>query len=69
MQALKSETAMNYRKRIVRDPHAIGVEPVFKGMRVTLRTVSASLAELDTQAARQESRQRHLQVMTRRVSS
>ncbi len=36
---------MNYNDRIVRDPHIVGGEPVFKGTRVTLRTVLASLAE------------------------
>lgn len=36
---------MNYRERIVRDPHIVGGESVFKGTRVTLRTVLASLAE------------------------
>jgi uncharacterized protein (DUF433 family) len=33
--------------RIVRDPGTCGGEPVFKGTRVTLRTVLASLAEGD----------------------
>ena len=36
---------MNYRDRIIRDPHIVGGEPVIKGTRVTLRTVLASLAE------------------------
>ena len=36
---------MNYRERIVRDQQVVGGEPVFKGTRVTLRTVLASLAE------------------------
>ena len=36
---------MDYRERIVRDPHVVGGEPVLKGTRVTLRTVLASLAE------------------------
>jgi uncharacterized protein (DUF433 family) len=36
---------MDYRERIVRDPRIVGGEPVFKGTRVTLRTVLASLAE------------------------
>jgi uncharacterized protein (DUF433 family) len=36
---------MNYSDRIVRDIHIAGGEPVFKGTRVTLRTVLASLAE------------------------
>jgi uncharacterized protein (DUF433 family) len=37
--------AMNYRERIVRDQRVVAGEPVFKGTRVTLRTVLASLAE------------------------
>jgi uncharacterized protein (DUF433 family) len=37
--------AMNYRERIVRNASIVGGEPVFKGTRVTLRTVLASLAE------------------------
>ncbi|MBI4486075.1 MAG: DUF433 domain-containing protein, partial [Acidobacteria bacterium] len=36
---------MNYQDRIVRDPQIVGGEPVFKGTRVTLKTVLASLAE------------------------
>ena len=35
---------------IVRDPHVCGGEPVFRGTRVTLRTVLASLAEGDSTA-------------------
>ena len=38
-------SAMNYDDRIVRDPQIVGGQPVFKGTRVTLRTVLASLAE------------------------
>jgi uncharacterized protein (DUF433 family) len=34
--------------RIIRDPKTCGGEPVFKGTRVTLRTVLASLASGDT---------------------
>jgi uncharacterized protein (DUF433 family) len=34
--------------RIVRDPSVCAGEPVFKGTRVTLRTVLASLADGDT---------------------
>jgi uncharacterized protein (DUF433 family) len=34
----------NYGERIVRDANICGGEPVFKGTRVTLRTVLASLA-------------------------
>ncbi len=41
---------MNYRERIVRDEHIAGGEPVFKGTRVTLRTVLASLGEGATTA-------------------
>jgi uncharacterized protein (DUF433 family) len=41
---------MNYRDRIVRDPHIVGGEPMIKGTRVTLRTVLASLAEGATTA-------------------
>jgi len=40
----------NYREHIVRDPHIVGGEPVFKGTRVTLRTVLASLSEGATTA-------------------
>ena len=35
-------------ERIIRDPQLCGGEPVFKGTRVTLRTVLASLAEGDS---------------------
>ncbi|OGI41524.1 MAG: hypothetical protein A2140_01755 [Candidatus Muproteobacteria bacterium RBG_16_62_13] len=38
---------MDYQARIVRDPKICGGEPVIKGTRVTLRTVLASLAEVD----------------------
>ena len=37
-----------YEDRILRDPAICGGEPVFKGTRVTLRTVLASLAAGDT---------------------
>ena len=37
-----------YGARIVRDPGICGGEPVFKGTRVTLRTVPASLADGDS---------------------
>ncbi len=37
-----------YSERIIRDPEVCGGEPVFKGTRVPLRTVLASLAEGDT---------------------
>lgn len=38
----------NGEDRIVRDPEICGGEPVFRGTRVTLRTVLASLAAGDT---------------------
>jgi len=38
----------NYQERILRDPAISGGEPVFKGTRVTLRTVLASLADGDS---------------------
>jgi uncharacterized protein (DUF433 family) len=38
----------SYEERIVRDIQVCGGEPVFKGTRVTLRTVLASLAAGDT---------------------
>jgi uncharacterized protein (DUF433 family) len=38
----------NYEERIIRDKGICGGEPVFKGTRVTLRTVLASLADGDT---------------------
>lgn len=41
---------MNYLARIVRDPQVVGGQPVFKGTRVTLKTVLASLAEGATTA-------------------
>jgi uncharacterized protein (DUF433 family) len=37
--------ALDYHDRIQRDPKIAGGEAVFKGTRVTLRTVLASLAE------------------------
>ena len=36
---------LNYQERIVRDPRMAGGQAVFKGTRVNLRTVLASLAE------------------------
>jgi uncharacterized protein (DUF433 family) len=39
---------MNYRDYIVRDPNVCGGQPVFKGTRVLLRTILASLAEGDS---------------------
>jgi uncharacterized protein (DUF433 family) len=41
---------VNYRDRIVRDPRVVSGQPVFKGTRVTLKTVLASLAEGATTA-------------------
>jgi uncharacterized protein (DUF433 family) len=38
----------NYEERIIRDRGVCGGEPVFKGTRVTLRTVLASLAGGDS---------------------
>ena len=45
MEEMGKPTA--YAKRIVRDPHICGGEPAFRGTRVTLRTVLASLAQGD----------------------
>ena len=39
---------MTYEDRIVREPQICGGEPVFRGTRVTLRTVLASLAAGDS---------------------
>jgi uncharacterized protein (DUF433 family) len=39
---------MNHEERIIRDPQICGGEPVFRGTRVTLRTVLASLAAGDS---------------------
>lgn len=44
----RAENLNNYQDRIVRDPKVCGGEPVFKGTRVTLRTVLASLADGDS---------------------
>ncbi len=43
-----TQNRTNYAERIVRDPRICGGEPVFRGTRVTLRTVLASLAEGDS---------------------
>jgi uncharacterized protein (DUF433 family) len=43
----KASKAGKYEDRILRDPAICGGEPVFKGTRVTLRTVLASLASDD----------------------
>ena len=40
----------NLEDRIIRDPEVCGGDPVFKGTRVTLRTVLASLAAGDSTA-------------------
>jgi uncharacterized protein (DUF433 family) len=37
----------NHAERIIRDPNICGGEPIFRGTRVTLRTVLASLAAGD----------------------
>jgi uncharacterized protein (DUF433 family) len=39
---------MNYQDHFVRDPRVCGGQAVFKGTRVTLRTVLASLADGDS---------------------
>jgi uncharacterized protein (DUF433 family) len=39
---------MNHEDKIVRDPQICGGEPAFRGTRVTLRTVLASLAAGDS---------------------
>ena len=46
-----TENPKNYEARIIRDKGICGGEPVFKGTRVTLRTVLASLADGDTAEA------------------
>ena len=43
-----SGTTKGHEGRIVRDPGVCGGDPVFKGTRVTLRTVLASLAAGDS---------------------
>jgi uncharacterized protein (DUF433 family) len=43
-----TENAKHYEERIIRDKGICGGEPVFKGTRVSLRTVLASLADGDT---------------------
>ena len=48
--AATRQPRMNLQHRIVRDAQVCGGEPVFKGTRVTLRTVLASLADGDTPA-------------------
>jgi uncharacterized protein (DUF433 family) len=44
----KTNHLANFEARIVRDKKICGGEPVFKGTRVTLRTVFASLADGDS---------------------
>lgn len=43
-----SDNLKTYKERIIRDKGICGGEPVFKGTRVTLRTVLASLAAGDS---------------------
>ena len=43
-----SEVESNFGDRIVRNPQICGGEPVFRGTRVTLRTILASLAAGDS---------------------
>lgn len=43
-----TRNSKNHRDRIVRDPKICAGEPVFKGTRVTLRAVLASLADGDS---------------------
>ncbi len=42
------KTRIRFSDRIVRNPQICGGQPVFKGTRVTLRTVLASLADGDS---------------------
>jgi len=44
----QDDNQKHHEERIVRDPQICGGEPVFKGTRVTLRTVLASLAAGDS---------------------
>lgn len=44
----ETRTRAGYADRTIRDPKICGGEPVFRGTRVTLRTVLASLAEGDS---------------------
>lgn len=43
-----ADNLKSYQDRILRDPKICGGEPAFKGTRVTLRTVLASLADGDS---------------------
>ena len=45
------DNPLPFEKRLIRDPQICGGEAVFKGTRVTLRTVLASLAAGDTPEA------------------
>jgi uncharacterized protein (DUF433 family) len=47
--SVRGDDLVHFDQRIVRDHQICGGEPVFKGTRVTLRTVLASLAAGDTQ--------------------
>ena len=47
----RSGDLATFERRIIRDPQICGGEAVFKGTRVTLRTVLASLASGDTPEA------------------
>ena len=42
-----TDNVKNHAERIIRDPNICGGEPVFRGTRVALRTVLASLAAGD----------------------
>ena len=44
----KADNLKNYEQRIIRDRGICGGEPVFKGTRVTLRTVLANLTAGDS---------------------
>jgi len=46
----RSSHAPRFEERIIRDAMICGGQPVFKGTRITLRTVLASLAAGDTSA-------------------
>lgn len=45
VEKAKMMSVLNYQERIVRDSRIAAGQPVFKGTRVPLRTVLASLAE------------------------
>lgn len=48
IKGLKVAVMSSYEEKITRDPQVCGGEPIFKGTRVTLRTVLASLAAGDS---------------------